>query len=221
MLIRPHGHLRPTAAAEGLMASQIGVDEWVAQSGERRDAARGCAARSTQPRRARRLVAAAGAGAARRRRVRPHHRQRQPADGRLHLPAVRDPVAGTQLAAGWAGLLDLGYIAFVGFGAYGYAIFSSTALGSGGTGGVHLPAFASIPSWWSPGGGRRDHRLDRAAAGGRLPGDRDAVRRPGVRGGRQQRRPRDAGRRQRHLRPRLAPRVQRHVSTPRGYYSWR
>ena len=39
---------------------------------------------------------------------------------------------GLNIAVGWAGLLDLGYIAFFGFGAYGYAIFSSTALGSGG-----------------------------------------------------------------------------------------
>ncbi len=51
---------------------------------------------------------------------------------------------GLNVAAGWSGLLDLGYIAFVGFGAYGYAIFSSTALGSGGAGGSHLPAFASF-----------------------------------------------------------------------------
>ncbi len=52
---------------------------------------------------------------------------------------------GLNIAAGWAGLLDLGCIAFVGFGAYGYAIFSSTALGSGGSGGAHLAAFESIP----------------------------------------------------------------------------
>ena len=52
---------------------------------------------------------------------------------------------GLNIAVGWAGLLDLGYIAFVGFGAYGYAIFSSTALGSGGSGGAHLAAFESIP----------------------------------------------------------------------------
>ncbi|MGH2871338.1 MAG: branched-chain amino acid ABC transporter permease, partial [Solirubrobacteraceae bacterium] len=51
---------------------------------------------------------------------------------------------GLNVVAGWAGLLDLGYIAFFGFGAYGYAIFSSDALGSGGAGGVHLPAVASF-----------------------------------------------------------------------------
>ncbi|HEY6525900.1 MAG TPA: branched-chain amino acid ABC transporter permease, partial [Solirubrobacteraceae bacterium] len=53
---------------------------------------------------------------------------------------------GLNIAVGWAGLLDLGYVAFFGFGAYGYAIFSSGALGSGGaSGGVHLPAIESIP----------------------------------------------------------------------------
>ena len=43
---------------------------------------------------------------------------------------------GLNIAVGWAGLLDLGYIAFFGCGAYGYAIFSSTrareATASGG-----------------------------------------------------------------------------------------
>ena len=52
---------------------------------------------------------------------------------------------GLNISAGWAGLLDLGYIAFFGFGAYGYALFSSTAFGSGGSGGSHLPAIESIP----------------------------------------------------------------------------
>jgi branched-chain amino acid transport system permease protein len=52
---------------------------------------------------------------------------------------------GLNIAVGWSGLLDLGYIAFFGFGAYGYALFSSTALGSAGSGGVHLSAIESIP----------------------------------------------------------------------------
>jgi ABC-type branched-subunit amino acid transport system permease subunit len=52
---------------------------------------------------------------------------------------------GLNIAVGWAGLLDLGYIAFFGFGAYGYAIFSSNALGTGGVGGTHLAAIESIP----------------------------------------------------------------------------
>ena len=43
---------------------------------------------------------------------------------------------------GWAGLLDLGYVAFFGFGAYGYALLSSTQLG---TTGIHLPYYLSLP----------------------------------------------------------------------------
>ena len=45
---------------------------------------------------------------------------------------------GLNIAVGWAGLLDLGYVAFFGFGAYGYAIFSSGAV-------THMAAIASIP----------------------------------------------------------------------------
>ena len=40
------------------------------------------------------------------------------------------------------GLLDLGYIAFFGFGAYGFALLSSNQLGSHG---IHLPAYLSLP----------------------------------------------------------------------------
>ncbi|MBA2517529.1 MAG: branched-chain amino acid ABC transporter permease [Solirubrobacterales bacterium] len=49
---------------------------------------------------------------------------------------------GLNVVVGWAGLLDLGYIAFYGFGAYGYALLSSNQLGASG---VHLPSFVSIP----------------------------------------------------------------------------
>ena len=54
---------------------------------------------------------------------------------------------GLNIVVGWAGLLDLGYIAFFGIGAYGYALFSSHAFGNlaAGTGGVMLPAIAIDP----------------------------------------------------------------------------
>ena len=54
---------------------------------------------------------------------------------------------GLNIVVGWAGLLDLGYIAFFGAGAYGYALFSSHAFGNLplDTGGVQLPVVASIP----------------------------------------------------------------------------
>ena len=76
--------------------------------------------------------------------------------GQLHLNNNIETVAvnsmiyailalGLNVAVGWAGLLDLGYIAFFGTGAYGYALFSSHALGTGGIGGVELPSIATFP----------------------------------------------------------------------------
>jgi branched-chain amino acid transport system permease protein len=76
--------------------------------------------------------------------------------GQLHLNSNIETVAvnsiiyailalGLNIAVGWAGLLDLGYIAFFGTGAYGYALFSSHALGTGGVGGVELSAVATFP----------------------------------------------------------------------------
>ena len=125
--------------------AKIGVDEWVAQSGERRDTGTGLRRVvnvldervSWWQRLA--LVTLAGLAFGF-------------ITGNVNLLTVGFTCLlyailslGLNIAAGWAGLLDLGYIAFFGFGAYGYAIFSSTALGSGGTGGSHLPAFASFP----------------------------------------------------------------------------
>ncbi len=123
----------------------IGVDEWVARSGERREQQggwRGGLARAQErvgwwPRLA--LITVAGL-----------------VFGQIATNVNVQTVAinsliyamlalGLNIAVGWAGLLDLGYIAFFGFGAYGYALFSSTALGTGGAGGAHLPAIESIP----------------------------------------------------------------------------
>ena len=49
---------------------------------------------------------------------------------------------GLNIVVGWAGLLDLGYVAFFGFGAYGYALLSSAQLGANG---IHLPYWLSLP----------------------------------------------------------------------------
>jgi ABC-type branched-subunit amino acid transport system permease subunit len=49
---------------------------------------------------------------------------------------------GLNVVVGWAGLLDLGYIAFFGFGAYGFALLSSSQIGPNG---IHLPAYVSVP----------------------------------------------------------------------------
>jgi branched-chain amino acid transport system permease protein len=50
---------------------------------------------------------------------------------------------GLNIAVGWAGLLDLGYVAFYGFGAYGFALLSSNQLHA--PHGIHLPAYESLP----------------------------------------------------------------------------
>jgi len=49
---------------------------------------------------------------------------------------------GLNIVVGWAGLLDLGYVAFFGFGAYGYALLSSGQIGKQG---IHLPSILSLP----------------------------------------------------------------------------
>jgi ABC-type branched-subunit amino acid transport system permease subunit len=46
---------------------------------------------------------------------------------------------GLNVVVGYAGLLDLGYVAFFGFGAYMYALLSSEHYG------IHWPAIASVP----------------------------------------------------------------------------
>jgi branched-chain amino acid transport system permease protein len=125
--------------------AKIGVDEWVAQSADRRDEQTGWR-RPLAELEARlgwwqRLALAVLAGVA-----------FGLLTGNVNLLTVGFTCLlyailslGLNIAVGWSGLLDLGYIAFVGFGAYAYALLSSTALGSGGTGGAHLAAFISIP----------------------------------------------------------------------------
>jgi branched-chain amino acid transport system permease protein len=47
---------------------------------------------------------------------------------------------GLNVVVGWGGLLDLGYVAFYGIGAYAYALLASNQLG------VHLPTLAAVPA---------------------------------------------------------------------------
>ncbi len=47
---------------------------------------------------------------------------------------------GLNVVVGWGGLLDLGYVAFYGLGAYAYAVLDSDKFG------IHLPTLVSIPS---------------------------------------------------------------------------
>src|SRR6516162_6270006 len=49
---------------------------------------------------------------------------------------------GLNIVVGWTGLLDLGYVAFFGCGAYGFALVSSGQIGPNG---IHLPSYLSIP----------------------------------------------------------------------------
>src|SRR5204862_1050053 len=46
---------------------------------------------------------------------------------------------GLNVVVGWGGLLDLGYVAFYGIGAYAYAILDSDKFG------VHLPTLVAVP----------------------------------------------------------------------------
>src|SRR5215470_12569013 len=46
---------------------------------------------------------------------------------------------GLNVVVGYAGLLDLGYVAFYGIGGYGYAMLSSNQFG------LHVPTWLSIP----------------------------------------------------------------------------
>lgn len=118
--------------------SQIGVDRWVEESGERQEQYSGW----TAP--ARRIID----------KIRPGWRLALfilvvaiypllvSASGvRIGITVLLLAVLalGLNVVVGWAGLLDLGYVAFYGFGAYFYAIVSSNQLG------IHWPTWVSIP----------------------------------------------------------------------------
>jgi ABC-type branched-subunit amino acid transport system permease subunit len=118
---------------------QIGVDEWVARAEDRIERRPGVAgaldrAWASVPPAARLLIvvgAAAGFGGA----TSNEYYLRVGFNTLLYaLLAV-----GLNVVVGWAGLLDLGYVAFYGFGAYSYAFLSSRQFD------VHWPALASLP----------------------------------------------------------------------------
>jgi len=125
----------------------IGVDEWVARSGDRREQQSGWRALLARigerfgwwPRLVLVGLVAFGYG----------HLGLNINEVNVGFNAVLYAILalGLNIVVGWAGLLDLGYIAFFGFGAYGYAVFSSHAFGNLAlsAGGVHLPVIATIP----------------------------------------------------------------------------
>jgi branched-chain amino acid transport system permease protein len=122
--------------------SPIGVDEWVARQQERREQATGWQRLLARvgdrvgwwPR-----LAVIGAIGALFPLLGPNDFQLQVGINALLLAML---ALGLNIAVGWAGLLDLGYIAFYGFGAYGFALLSSNQLGANG---IHMPAELSIP----------------------------------------------------------------------------
>jgi branched-chain amino acid transport system permease protein len=120
----------------------VGVDEWVARSAERREAATGW--RGAVERVAGRVgwwprLAIVGVIGALIPLAGLNDFQLQVGVNALLLAML---ALGLNIAVGWAGLLDLGYIAFYGFGAYAFALLSSSQLGSDG---IHLQAELSIP----------------------------------------------------------------------------
>jgi branched-chain amino acid transport system permease protein len=121
----------------------IGVDEWVAREAARREYAPGL--RGQAQRRLERvgwwprLAAVAVIGA-----IIPqlglNDFQLQIGINALLLAIL---AVGLNISVGWAGLLDLGYVAFYGFGAYAFALLSSNQLNP--PNGIHLSALVSIP----------------------------------------------------------------------------
>lgn len=122
--------------------ANVGVDEWVARSEERNEGHTGPGAELRRrwdgtPQWARLLVATLVVAAV-------PLMTSSDFVVRVGINAMLLAVLamGLNVVVGWAGLLDLGYIAFYGFGAYGYALLSSNQLGSAG---VHLPSLLAIP----------------------------------------------------------------------------
>ena len=130
-------------SVEAKQDPSIGVDEWVARTAQRREFApgwRGDAERLFErmgwwPK----LAIAAAFGA-----IVPfilsNNFQLQVGINALLLALL---ALGLNISVGWAGLLDLGYIAFYGFGAYGFALLSSNQLHP--PTGIHFAAYVSLP----------------------------------------------------------------------------
>jgi branched-chain amino acid transport system permease protein len=118
--------------------ARIGVDQWVEQSDERREQHKGWTAPARRafdqltPGWRLALVAAAAAA---------YPFFVRGSDVRIGISVLLLAMLalGLNVVVGWAGLLDLGYIAFYGFGAYFYAIVASDHLPA------HWPTEVAIP----------------------------------------------------------------------------
>ena len=132
-----------TTAPEAPHGPGVGVDEWVARSSGRREYAPGRI--GDAQRLFERLgwwpkLALAGILGACVPLLTTNDFQLQVGINALLLAIL---AVGLNVAVGWAGLLDLGYIAFYGFGAYGFALLSSNQINP--PAGIHLSTYLSVP----------------------------------------------------------------------------
>jgi branched-chain amino acid transport system permease protein len=138
-LTRPLEGAAEASAAEGPTSPQVGRDEWVARHGERRTRRGGVLGTIEQ-----RLavvpwwawltlftaVIAALPGV-----FESGYVRRVAFDTVVFMLLA----LGLNIVVGWGGLLDLGYVAFFGVGAYAYALLSSDQFD------IHLPTIVTIP----------------------------------------------------------------------------
>jgi ABC-type branched-subunit amino acid transport system permease subunit len=133
---------KPTETEAG-QGPGVGVDEWVARSAGRREYASGRVGDAQRvfervgwwPK-----LAVAGALGAIVPFLTTNDFQLQVGINALLLAIL---AVGLNISVGWAGLLDLGYVAFYGFGAYGYALVSSNQLNP--PVGIHWSTYISVP----------------------------------------------------------------------------
>jgi ABC-type branched-subunit amino acid transport system permease subunit len=129
----------PTPSAGDTAGPQIGVDEWVRRSGERTTGPGGLvgAAVRAADRTPRILLLAAFVGLASAIPLLTSNGYIIGVDADTMLYVLL--AVGLNVAVGWAGLLDLGYVVFYGFAAYLYAELSSEHYG------IHWPTWQSVP----------------------------------------------------------------------------
>ena len=132
----------PPPAGPPPAGPQVGADEWVARQAHRREYLPSWLGRAQ--RQAERVgwwprLAIAGLAAAALPLVGLGGFQLQVGIDALVIALL---AVGLNITVGWTGLLDLGYVAFFGCGAYGFALVSSGQVGANG---IHLPSYLSMP----------------------------------------------------------------------------
>lgn len=135
---RDSTHDEPGSPAEPTARPAIGKDEWVARQGERRPERAGALGKMEARLRTAPwwvwLALFAGVVAMFPVGVESGYWRRVAFDTAL----IALLALGLNVVVGWGGLLDLGYVAFFGIGAYAYAYLSSDKYG------VHLPTIATV-----------------------------------------------------------------------------